>query len=159
MRCLFCMCPHMYHSVPQIHPPPFATLALVQNAGGGLYAGCDNFSHDYVLPSDKAWLHCYLSVGGGGRTWGGEMLPTLAVSWRASALRGEKAGCFHEVAGVSIVDTGCLHLRLDTLTVDRVALIKIPLAGLCAKNAGGLMCGGGGGIFAGHYGIIAFFIS
>ena len=34
---------------------------------------------------------------------GGEMLPTLAVGWRASALRGEEAGRFREVAGVSIV--------------------------------------------------------
>ena len=34
---------------------------------------------------------------------GGEMLPTLAVGWRASALRGEEAGCFREVAGMSIV--------------------------------------------------------
>ena len=33
--------------------PPFAILALVQNAGG-LYAGCDNFSRDYALPSSKA---------------------------------------------------------------------------------------------------------
>ena len=31
------------------------------------------------------------------------MLPTLAVGWRASALRGEEVGHFHEVAGVSIV--------------------------------------------------------
>ena len=38
-------------------PPSFATLALVQNAGGwggGLYVECDNFSRDYALPSDKA---------------------------------------------------------------------------------------------------------
>ena len=44
----------IYHSGPQIRPP-FATLPLVQNAGrgvgggGGLYAGCDNFSCDYAL--------------------------------------------------------------------------------------------------------------
>ena len=37
------------------------------------------------------------------RTRGGEMLPTLAVAWRASELRGEEAGRFREVAGVSIV--------------------------------------------------------
>ena len=41
-------------------PPPFATLALVQNAGGGgLYAGCDNFS-DYALPYGHEVI-----VGGG----------------------------------------------------------------------------------------------
>ena len=97
------------------YAPP---LALVQNAGGGgLYAWCDNFSHDYALPSDKAWLHCYLSLGGWRpsasrrRTQSGEMLPTLPVGWRASALRGEKAGRFREVAGVSIDDAGCLRSR------------------------------------------------
>ena len=36
------------------------------------------------------------------------MLPTLALDWLASALRGKKAGRFHEVAGMSIVDAGCL---------------------------------------------------
>ena len=25
---------------------------------GGLYAGCDKFSHNYALPSGKAWPHC-----------------------------------------------------------------------------------------------------
>ena len=41
---------------PASTPPPFATLASVQNAGGGLYAGCDDFSRDYTPPSgtDKA---------------------------------------------------------------------------------------------------------
>ena len=40
------------------------------------------------------------------RTRGGEMLPMLAGGWRASALRGEEAGRFREVAGVSIVAAG-----------------------------------------------------
>ena len=40
------------------------------------------------------------------RTRGGEMLPTLAVGWRASELRGEEAGRFRKVAGVSIVAAG-----------------------------------------------------
>ena len=30
----------------------------------------------------------------------------LAVGWQASALRGEEAGRFRKVAGVSIVDVG-----------------------------------------------------
>ena len=52
-----------------------------------------------------------LDEGGGGegaerRTQGGEMLPTLAVGWRASALRSEEAGRFLEVAGVSVVAVG-----------------------------------------------------
>ena len=47
--------------------------------------------------------------GGGGlegtkhRMWSREMLPTLMVGWRASVLRGKEAGCFCEVAGMSIV--------------------------------------------------------
>ena len=47
--------PHLYYrSVPQIRPPPpFATLALVQSAGGGLSAGCDIFSRNYVPPLDR----------------------------------------------------------------------------------------------------------
>ena len=42
-------------------------------------------------------------VGGERRTRGREMLLTLAVGWRASALRGGEAGRFRKVAGVSIV--------------------------------------------------------
>ena len=42
---------------------------------------------------------------------GGEMLPTLAGGWRASALRDEEAGRFRKVAGVSIVAAGGLRLR------------------------------------------------
>ena len=34
------------------------------------------------------------------------MLPTLAVGRRASALRGEEAGRFREVAGVSVAAAG-----------------------------------------------------
>ena len=61
---------------------PSATLVLVQNAGhgGGLYVECDNFSHDYALPSGHEVI-----VGGGWRpsagrrrARGGEMLTTLA---------------------------------------------------------------------------------
>ena len=43
-----------YCSGPQICPPspPFATLPLVQSAGGAcLYVGCDIFSRNYALPS------------------------------------------------------------------------------------------------------------
>ena len=36
----------------------------------------------------------------------GKMLPTLVVGWRASVLRGEEAGCFPKVDGVSIVAAG-----------------------------------------------------
>ena len=44
------------------------------------------------------------------RTRGGEMLPTLAVGWRASALRGGKAGRFRRVAGMSIIAAGAVRL-------------------------------------------------
>ena len=37
---------------------------------------------------------------------GGEMLPTLAEGCQASVSSVEKAGHFHKVAGVSIVDAG-----------------------------------------------------
>ena len=36
-------------------------------------------------------------------TRGSEMLPTRATVWRASAMRGDEAGHFREVEGVSIV--------------------------------------------------------
>ena len=52
-----------------------------------------------------------LLMGGGGQARGGQMLPMLAVGWRSSALRGEEAGRFHEVVGMSIVDAGGLHLQ------------------------------------------------
>ena len=45
-------------------------------------------------------------MGAERRTRGGEMLPTLAVGWRASALGGEEGGRFREVAGVAIVAAG-----------------------------------------------------
>ena len=47
---------------------------------------------------------------------GGEMLPTLVVGWRASAVRGEEAGCFREVAGMSIVAVGSPHSTVDTFS-------------------------------------------
>ena len=45
-------------------------------------------------------------MGAERRTRGGEMLPTLAVGWRASELRSKEAGRFPKVAGVSIVAAG-----------------------------------------------------
>ena len=58
-----------YRSVPQI-PPPFCNLSFSTNAGGGgLYAGCNNFSRDYTFLPIKH--------------------ETLVVGWQASALRGE----------------------------------------------------------------------
>jgi len=34
-------------------------LSLSTKRKGGLYAGCDNFSRDYSLLSDKASPHCH----------------------------------------------------------------------------------------------------
>ena len=47
------------------------------------------------------------------RTLGGETLPTLAVGWWASAVRGEEAGRFREVVGVSNVVAGGLRSTTD----------------------------------------------
>ena len=45
-----------YRSVLHIHPP-FATLELVENVGGGLYAGSDILSREYD-PSSGATPRC-----------------------------------------------------------------------------------------------------
>ena len=45
---------------------------------------------------------------------GREMFPTLAVSCRASVVRGEEADWFREVAGMSIITAGCLCSAVDT---------------------------------------------
>ena len=62
------------------------------------------------MPSLLVLVKHDLIVGGGWgpsashrRAQGGEMLPTLPV---ALALRSKEAGCFCEVAGMSIVDAG-----------------------------------------------------
>ena len=47
-------------------------------------------------------------------TQGKKMLPTLAVGSQPSAVRSEEAGCFYEVAGMSIVAVGCPHSVVDT---------------------------------------------
>ena len=50
------------------------------------------------------------------------MLPMLVIGWQASAVRGNEALHFRQVACVSIVVTGSLHSVTDMLTVDsRVA--------------------------------------
>ena len=43
--------------VSRIYAPPFATLALVENVGGGLYAGSDILSREYA-PSSGATPRC-----------------------------------------------------------------------------------------------------
>ena len=48
-----------HRSVPQISSP-FCNISLSTKRRGGLYAGCDDFSRDYALPSGtgKAWPLC-----------------------------------------------------------------------------------------------------
>ena len=50
------------------------------------------------------------------------MLTTLAIGWQASAVRGDEALHFHQVAAMSIVVAGSPRSATDMLTVDsRVA--------------------------------------
>ena len=56
---------------------------------------------DWVRVSTREGSGCHRTAKRDGK----EMLPML-VRWRASALRGEEAGRFREVAGVSIVAAG-----------------------------------------------------
>ena len=53
--------------------------------------------------------------------WGGEheakgieMLPMLPVDWQASAVWGEEAGYFREIAGMSIATVGGPHSAVDS---------------------------------------------
>ena len=55
----------LYTVVSRKYTSPFATLAFVQKHRGGLYAGRDNFSRDYALPSG------YEVIVGGGWGWVG----------------------------------------------------------------------------------------
>ena len=60
------------------------------------------YVHMYIY--NKLGQHHQLwGVGAERSTRGGEMLPTRATVWRASGMRGDEAGRFREVEGVSIV--------------------------------------------------------
>ena len=60
------------------------------------------------------------------RTRGGEMLLMLAGVWRASVLRGEEAGRFREVAGVSIVAAGGPRSRRQfNSTVNDISTVPL----------------------------------
>ena len=163
---------YIYCSVPQIRPP-FCNLSLNTKHGGGLYAGCDNFSYDYALPSNKAnsIVIC---------RWGVEAkreaspnarrrdapdasgrLTSFSVEGRESRALPRSSWHVHRWRGLSV-------FAVDTLTVDsQVAKIEIisiirlrnksssgrayardkgTSAGLCAKNAGGGGMGEGGRI-------------
>ena len=150
--------------VSRKYAPPFATLALVQNAGG-LICSMQHFLSQLRPPFrlSKAWPHC---------RWG---VHPSARLWQASVVRGKKAGHFHEVAGMSIVDAGGPSLMRAVLVCGRHFNGRQPIglnksrkwvfflgggyvrdkntsARLCAKNAGGGGLCVRGGIFVGHYG-------
>ena len=123
----------IYRSVPQKKPPPFAILALVQNTEGLINAGCDNFFRDYNLPAG-----CWWGLGPSTRCrWfrGGEMLPTLAVGWWTSALKGEEAGHFCKVAGVSIVDAGgpCSSDILSAISANHFTICHPTCSANCSN--------------------------
>ena len=90
------------------------SLAITPSLGREMLSGSVDAGFVLVLPfhyGDLVTLNLTVQEfrrgwGGGRRARGGEMLPTLAVGWRASALRGEEAGRFCEAAGVSIVAVG-----------------------------------------------------
>ena len=91
--------------VSRKYAPPFATLALVQNAGG-LIRSMQHFLSQLRPPFrlSKAWPHCRWGVHPSTRRR--DAPDASSRLWRASALSGEEAGHFHEVAGMSIVDAG-----------------------------------------------------
>ena len=98
-------------------PPPFATLGIVQNARGAYTR--DATISLAITPSLPVLLKHNLIVGGGWglsvrhrRARGREMLLTLQVGYRASALRGKEAELLREVTGVSIVDAG-IRIRMQ----------------------------------------------
>ena len=103
---------------------PFATLASVQNAGGGAYTWDATISLA-IMPSlpapvkhDCRWgvPKCEASPSVRRRN-----APDATGRLMSFTVEGEEAGCFREVAGVSIVDAGS-SFAVDTLTVDsRVA--------------------------------------
>jgi len=84
------------------YDPPFATLASVQNAGGGAYAWDAKISLA-ITPSFLVLVKHDLLLAQGIAEREAER---CSGRYRASALRGKEAGRFREV---SIVDAGSLH--------------------------------------------------
>ena len=85
------------------YAPPFVTLASVQNAGGA-YAR-DAMISLAITPSLPVPVKHDLIVGG---RWGpsGMRRDAPDATGRLTSFRGEEAGRFGEVAGLSIVDAG-----------------------------------------------------
>ena len=68
------------------------------------------------------------------RTRDGEMLPTLAVGWQTSALRGKEAGQFREVADVSIIGFCVCSRQFNSRQQSGLNNLVIELSG--SVNAG-----------------------
>ena len=79
--------------------------------------------YDVGCPTEACLMSCWggegctpLNLGAERRMQGREMLPMLAVGWRASALRGEEAGSWHvhHCCGRSafLVDTSTVDSRV-----------------------------------------------
>ena len=76
--------------------------------------------------------HRHMQGMGGGakrRMRSGEMYPTLAVGWQASVMRGEEAGCFCKVAGVSIIAAN--SRQPSGLNKDKTTHISVRLCKFC----------------------------
>ena len=99
-----CACAH-----PCTVPGRSEYLGILGYSDGGEGGGGSVHVPIHVLSRDGQSISGYSDWGGGGR--GGEMLPMLVGGWQASASRGEEAGRFREVAGVSIVAAGGPRLR------------------------------------------------
>ena len=99
-------------------PPPFCNLSLSTKHRGGLIRGMRQFLSQLCPPSDKAWLHCYLSVGG----WrpsarrrdapdtSGRLTSFSVEGWESRALP-RSSWCVHCWCGLSA-------FVVDTLMVD-----------------------------------------
>ena len=109
-------------------PPLFATLALVQSAGGAYTRDARFSSARLRPPPDREMLsgsvdadgdlqpdcvRVSMRKGSGCRPRSARRkdAPDASGRWRASALRGEEAERFCKVAGVSIVAAGGLRSR------------------------------------------------
>ena len=119
----------MYCSVPQMRPPPFATLASVQNAGGGAYAQDAKISLAITPPpsgTGKAWPHCRCEASPSARRRDAPdatgRLTSFSVEGRGSRALPQSSWRVHRWYGR-------FAFAVDTLTLDsRVAWVNISTA-------------------------------
>ena len=92
-----------YHSVPQIRPPLFAILALVQNTGG---AYTRDATISLVITPSLPVKHDLIVGGGWAPSARRRDAPDASRRLTSFSIEGEGGGCLCEVAGMSIVDAG-----------------------------------------------------